>query len=355
MARNYISANAKYYKSEHIDRIARHNFRIAKIDYLLPEESIKYQNKNLIFDKNMQEISINNLDKNSQEIVLKSNYLELLNLRENIYNKQKYYPSKKNLKSNDLVEFVVALSEEQALNYLENGRDLMDGFKQYAKDLKEQFGFTPLQVSLHLDEGYSKDKTHTKYNVHAHIVLFNYDFDKQKSILRNLRKKDFQNMQTLAENSFKKVDLDFIRGKQKEIIGKDHLERNELIIAKQSKELNNLQIKVNGFIQIDKELSEQIADKTKLLDELKATRKEIYDTNETLSEEQKQILDELGDEQKGLRAEIKKLREQRKEIKDILSLKSEKELLEKFIASKDLLNEFNDFRNGADSTKVIEL
>ena len=91
-----------------------------------------------------------------------------------------------------------------------------------------------------------------------------------------------------------------------------------------------------------------------LLDELKATRKEIYDTNETLSEEQKQILDELGDEQKGLRAEIKKLREQRKEIKDILSLKSEKELLEKFIASKDLLNEFNDFKNGADSTKIID-
>ena len=97
----------------------------------------------------------------------------------------------------------------------------MHGFDKFAKDMKQKYGFTPLQISLHCDEGHVENEV-VKLNVHAHVTFFNYDFEKERSVLRNLHKQDFRDIQDLAQKSFQSVNLDFKRGVGKEITGKKH-------------------------------------------------------------------------------------------------------------------------------------
>lgn len=185
---------------------------------------------------------------------------------------------------------VVALSEEQAMFYLENGIDLATGFDMYMKELQDKYGFTPIGVNLHLDEGYINEKNEVKFNVHAHCVAFNYDFEKGKSVLRNLRKKDFQDMQTLAQDSFKKVGLDFVRGKEKTIAGKDHLEHNDFILQKQNK-----MILENDFILED-----------------------ILNNIDYLNEDLDYVSSQLYSKKESLKNEIKSTNTKKQELKDIL-------------------------------------
>lgn len=241
--RNYISVNAKYYKMGEIDRISNHNFRQSKVDYLLPKEQIKFQNQNLIFDENFnvskKDLSLKTLDKS-----MRNQFLKLLELKQNILKKNN---AKHRKNENQLIEMVVALSEEQALNYLENGVDLMTGFKNFAKDIYKKHGLKPLGISLHLDEGNIKDNV-TKLNIHAHITFFNYDFEKEKSVLRTLQKQDFKEMQDIAANSFQKAGLNFIRGEGKEITNKKHLERNEFILSQQQQQIENYDLILKSLI-----------------------------------------------------------------------------------------------------------
>ncbi len=78
-----------------------------------------------------------------------------------------------------------------------------------------------------------------KYNVHAHVIFLNYDFDKSKTVLRSLYKKDWANMQDVAQKSFNTHNLDFIRGVPKEETKKEHLERNDYILQEQQQDINN--------------------------------------------------------------------------------------------------------------------
>lgn len=48
--KNFISVNAKYYKSSQISKISNHNSRESKIDYLLDEKDRKYDNKEIIYN-----------------------------------------------------------------------------------------------------------------------------------------------------------------------------------------------------------------------------------------------------------------------------------------------------------------
>ncbi len=241
--RNYISVNAKYYKMGEIDRISSHNFRQIKVDYLLPKEQIKFKNQNIIFDENFnvskEDLSLETLDKS-----MRNQFLKLLKLKQDILKKNN---AKHRKNENELIEMVVALSEEQALNYLENGVDLMQGFKNFAKDIYKKHGLKPLGISLHLDEGNTKDNV-TNLNIHAHLTFFNYHFEKEKSVLRTLQKQDFKEMQDIAANSFQEVNLNFIRGESKELSGKKHLERNDLILAKQKQQIESYDLILKGLI-----------------------------------------------------------------------------------------------------------
>ncbi len=262
--RNYISVNAKHYKKKEIQRISEHNFRLQKIGYLLPKEHIKHENVNIIYANNITNKYKNNLTKlgeysqnlnelyNKKQLdnILKSQYELLLKTKEDIQYKNKSYA-----KSNEstLVEMVVALSEEQAKAYLESGKDLGKGFDNFTKNLCEKYGFTPLQISLHLDEGYVENGV-AKNNIHAHITLYNFDFEKQRSVLRTLKKEDYKGMQDLAANSFQDVGFDFKRGQGKDITKKEHLETNDHVIQKQKLELKQQILEINILKNEKKEL-----------------------------------------------------------------------------------------------------
>ncbi len=140
-----------------------------------------------------------------------------------------------------LIEFEVGLSEEKAKEYLNLGIDINEGFKQYANDLKTKFGMNTLQITIHRDEGYYDKDNILHHNIHAHFLVHNYQFEQKKAILSNFRKRDYRQLQTLAQKSFNSVGLDFRRGLSKFKTKLNHQERNDYILKKQNKELKILQ------------------------------------------------------------------------------------------------------------------
>ena len=98
-----------------------------------------------------------------------------------------------------------------------------------------------LQMSIHRDEGYIDKDNILHHNIHAHFLVHNYNFEQKKAILSNFRKKDYRQLQTLAQKSFNQVGLDFKRGLSKFQTKLKHQKRNDFILSKQNKELKILQ------------------------------------------------------------------------------------------------------------------
>lgn len=177
------------------------------------------------------------LSKSNNYQDLKSNfdYLESLRLEQLKNENREDYQTK------HLIEFEVGLSEEKAKEYLSLGIDINEGFKQYIDDLKTKFGMNTLQMSIHRDEGYYDKDNILHHNIHAHFIVHNYNFETKKAILSNFRKKDYRQLQTLAQKSFNQVGLDFKRGLSKFKTKLNHQKRNDFILHKQNQELKILQ------------------------------------------------------------------------------------------------------------------
>ena len=99
------------------------------------------------------------------------------------------------------------------------------------QDIQVKYGFRPIFGTFHGDEGYKNGKTNI-HNFHAHLTFFNFDFEKERSVLRTIQKGEWSKMQDVAALAFKKHNLDFKRGEKKETKEKDHLERKLFIGAK---------------------------------------------------------------------------------------------------------------------------
>lgn len=112
-------------------------------------------------------------------------------------------------------------------------RILMD---DYMKQMKTAYGLEPVGYQFHLDEGYIKNSL--KRNIHAHVIFYNYDFEKGVSPWRSLKKKDFSNFQDIAAKAFLKSG--FKRGLRKKLTKKKHLEKDEFISVKQKQETQKI-------------------------------------------------------------------------------------------------------------------
>ena len=228
---------------------------------------------------------------------------------------------------------VVALSEEQALNYLntQNGEDkILEGLKQFADDIKQQYGFEPISIFLHTDEGYINPMGEVKYNIHAHVDFLNFDFKKEKTVLRNLRKKDWGDIQDLAQVSFQKKDLDFIRGTKKLDNTKDHLNRNDYISYKQEREINQNNSTLNKYQNELNNIIEEINPLKIELENLLVQYKQEYTSLNALKntiKEQRAIYDRTSTEYQNLTIKFKDTQKQeqasRNEFRN-LSLELEK-------------------------------
>lgn len=406
MGKNLLSVNLKYYKAGEINRISDHNNRISKIDYLLEKENILFNNVDVIYKHFNDETNINNKylfntgeyenqkdqineynlkNKNNGDL-LKFETLNLLQRKRLIQAKNKSYTKKS---ENEIIEMVIALSEDQAKEYLNNGIDLTKGFDKFALNLQETYGFTPIGLSFHLDEGYvaahddienNIKKGDVKYNIHAHLVVLNYDFDRERSVLRNMKKQDMRDLQDLCEKSFQSVNLDFKRGVSKKISGKNHLEKNDFILEKQEKNIEfnntiinnqsqniqNLNIKLSGLSSDIQKLETIINKKKKdyyVLDkyitikkqEILTMKDDITKVN-TIKNEYKLLLEnyEKGSEEyQALYNTIGKYQEKEKELRS--ALKSLKVELDNNYGQKDAIIENIEKLNKELKTKENEL
>ena len=109
----------------------------------------------------------------------------------------------------------------------------MEQLQHFADLCRQRFGITAIQIHLHRDEGHYLDPDDIstwKPNYHAHIIWDWMNHETGKSY--KLNNEDISLMQDMAAEA-----LEMERGVSKLETGKQHLERNDYIVAKQRQEL----------------------------------------------------------------------------------------------------------------------
>ncbi len=250
--RNYSSVTSRGVNKKFLELIYEHNVNRLKkgetIDYLLnKEDSLGNKSKILIGDEFINLESFNQVKENLDK--LEEQRKEIISKREN----------SGDYLQNHLIEFVVALSEEQSNYYLDNDEDLSKGIEKFIENLNESYGIKSLMYSEHFDEGHYEGNE-TKKNFHYHIVAYNYHLEKEKSILGSFTKQDFRDLQDLAAISFQQVELDFQRGISKNITKKEHLETLEFALQKNKIELEQLQKRRKEEYYLAKSVKNDIKD-----------------------------------------------------------------------------------------------
>lgn len=236
---------------------------------------------------------------------------------------------------NMVFEHVLIMSDEQ-FSRLEKrfgtqkvAQGILRKLHEYAEQIKREFGFEPLAISLHLDEGHDKyvftkeevKKTFIR-NVHAHIDFYNYDFKNDVAPLRHLMQmgKDtngrtnplnpnFVRMQDIAGEVFKSAG--FQRGVSKLVTGKTHLKKESFVLQK----LAETEIKV-------KHSEQQIQQKEAIQAKLSA------DIEQQLQE--KQVLAEEIVEKRTIRDQLERVIEQLRDKAHSLTIVQLRKLMTRF-------------------------
>ena len=126
----------------------------------------------------------------------------------------------------------------------------MADLQKYTERVHERWGVRAIQIHIHRDEGHFEnpdDPSTWKPNLHAHIIWDWMNHETGKSF--KLDKKDMEQLQDMAAET-----LVMERGLRKAETGREHLERNDIILQKQEEKKQKNQ----------KELEEQKAEIEKL-------------------------------------------------------------------------------------------
>lgn len=177
--------------------------------------------------------------------------------------------------STPLKEGVVVIKEDTTMQQLQN----------FCEVCKQRWGITALQIFIHRDEGHyinPRDTATWKPNLHAHIVWDWMNHDTGKSC--KLDEKDMSEMQTILADC-----LEMQRGISKEITGKEHLERNDYIVAKQKREAEQAKAEREAALA-----AKEKAEAERLSIEGENKEKEQYglSLNNEITDKEKQLKDE---------------------------------------------------------------
>ena len=115
----------------------------------------------------------------------------------------------------------------------------MEDLQHFASLCQSRFGITALQIHIHNDEGHfavPNDANSWKSNYHAHIIWDWMNHDTGKSY--KLNSDDISEMQDMVAEV-----LGMERGDSKMETGKLHLERNDYVVAKQKREVEEAKTK----------------------------------------------------------------------------------------------------------------
>ena len=193
---------------------------------------------------------------------------------------------------NALFEHVVVLSEnqysfiEEKIGSEQTKKLVINSLKCYAKSIKMEFGFEPLSIDLHLDEGHYDLSGKFIRNIHAHLTFFNYDFKNKVSPLRHLMVRgkndsgrtlplnpNFEKMQDLVSYSFR--NLGFVRGESKSITNANHLSK-ERFVKEKVNQLTTLSDKLEvRSRQVKQEIKMSDQEKIKLESEIAECKAEV--------------------------------------------------------------------------------
>lgn len=228
---NFVSFNAKYYK---------HSQSSGEIGHV---ERQFAENKNQI-----KELEKNNFD---------CGY-SIIDEYNRIYAQVETDKGKKIQKNaNTFIDGVLSFSREQFEEFAQDPhyKAIMSKYiKNFMDQVQEKTGLTPVGWAFHADEGYKNPETgEIAMNYHAQLIFFNHDFKTGKAPLRDMQKRGSESpwsrLQDLAGEVFS--PLGFVRGKPKDDLHADHLEKDDYI-ARKHEELERI-------IQDNEEIAEKMA------------------------------------------------------------------------------------------------
>ena len=235
--------------------------------------------------------------------------------------------NRKDYQQKHIVEMVVALSYDKVEQYLNEGKTTKDidrGFYNYAKNLEDKYKFNVMDISIHKDEGHIKEDGKVQFNYHCHLICHNFDFENGKAIASHLRRQDFRDMQTLAQDSFQEMNLDFERGLDKRQTFAKHLKRNEYVKKVKSEELKKIRIEldnVNNDLNLKREeLKYTYNELNKQKNEIKEQRN-LYEKNTNEYNDLNGKYKELQELEKSTRAEYRKIDQELKDKNIIVETK----------------------------------
>lgn len=177
--------------------------------------------------------------------------------------------------STPIKEGVVVIKEDTTMKQLQH----------FCEVCKERWGITALQIFIHRDEGHyanPQDTTTWKPNLHAHIVWDWMNHDTGKSC--KLDEKAMSEMQILLAEC-----LEMERGTSKKLTGKEHLERNDYILAKQKREAEQAKVEKEAALAAKKKAE---AERQIIEGENKAKEQYGLSLDNEIADKEKQLKDE---------------------------------------------------------------
>lgn len=233
--KQYISANIQYFK---------HNNSI---------KDIKHIKRDFFDDKNVYK------DKTKNNITYNINSYDELRAKHKDTIKKEISKN-----ANTLIDCVVSFSFDQFEKIKNDKAGLTICTKKLVKKIQEEYGFTPISVNFHFDEGHYNEDGKFINNYHAHFLFYNYDFKNKNAPLRNFRnnKSAFSRLQDICQESYQ--ELGFKRGISKKITKKEHLQKKEYLeekLKEKEKLVTLVEEKVEDLKLESKKITQVISEK----------------------------------------------------------------------------------------------
>jgi hypothetical protein len=210
-----------------------------------------------------------------------------------------------------------------------NAGHTLEHVKKLTVELEKKYGWQPLQIAIHKDEGHITTDGKKERNLHAHIEFFMLD----KQGLYKFKKKDFRlrDMETLQTFVAQQLKMD--RGVSKKESGRERLEHKEYKVLKKAEQA--VQEKANIKMQeVKKQLERTTAETVQIKQEFEAFRQKMIQAGQQHTSEQYKKLGSLkkeiiADKKIGFKEAVEMLTKLKQNMQTI----QEKNLTEKLITA----------------------
>lgn len=217
-----MKATSIHIKPVILDSSENHNFRLKDLDYVF------------------QDLSKNNEHWTSDDKSLRQHFEDI-----KILVKQKTGRSLQK-KATPIREGVIVIQENTKMSQI----------RAFSEEIYRKWGISTLQIHIHRDEGYMKQKNNIKLNLHAHIVLDFTNHQTGRSI--KLNRYDMIEMQSILANC-----LNMQRGQSSDV---KHLNAVQYKVQKSEETLEKLEEQLEKLKELNYNFEEEIIEKIKIAD-----------------------------------------------------------------------------------------